>query len=104
MSTYTIDELNEPIEYVTTDGVHHYLIPVSQRNAVEFTQESDPVEYQKDVNGVTDPNLHRRVFENEDPQPEEIEPEIAFMVRDKNSYRTTYYNTHDEDSETEEIP
>lgn len=100
MSAYVIDELNIPIEYVTTDGVHHIFIPMSQRTAIEITQESDPEEYQKDVDGITDPNLHRRIFDED----ESITDVTTFTIRGKNSYRYIYNNTHDEDSETEEIP
>jgi len=97
MSAYNINDFADPIEYVTTDGVHHFLVPVSQMGATLVTQESDPEEYQKDMDGVTDPNLHRRI-------DTESEDSYSLVIRKLHSYRTRTYTTHDEDSETCEIP
>ena len=60
----------------------------------------------RDELGYTHPNLHRRI----DPQqPEESSQEYkprdySIGISNVNSYRTTTINTHNEDSETSEIP
>lgn len=60
----------------------------------------------KDAAGFTHPNLHRRT----DPQdPPEGSSEIAprdynFTISGTQSYRTTRISTHDESSETSEVP
>lgn len=63
-------------------------------------------ERQKDIQGFTHPNLHRRI----DPkQPKEGSGEVrprdyTLGIYNVNSYRTTTINTHDEESTTSEIP
>lgn len=61
---------------------------------------------EKDEIGYTHPNLHRRI-DPQEPSPDsgEVAPrEYRLNIYGKNSYRTTVINTHDEDSETSEIP
>lgn len=60
----------------------------------------------KDVNGITNPNLHRRVDAAEpEKDSDEYKPrDYSFTVHNLNSYRTTTINHHDEESETCEIP
>lgn len=94
-------DINEPIEYITTDGIHHVLYPVSQKVATKVTSETDPDEYDKDVvDGVTDPNLHRRI-------DQDVEDQYTLLIHSKHSYRTLRNSLHDEDAETlanEECP
>ena len=92
MSDYNLSDLNA-IEYVTSDGVHHVLLPVSQRIATEATTE----DIEKDELGITDPNLHRRI-------DNEAESDYSLGVKTLHSYRTRIGKEHDEDSETCEIP
>lgn len=84
----------------------------------------DDEAYKKDQLGFTHPNLHRRVDPQQPPTPEdpnydpddpesvnraylnqEVAPrDYAFAIEGVHSYRTTTYNTHDEESTTSEIP
>jgi len=65
---------------------------------------SDSVEYRKDRNRFTSPDLHRRV----NPQPptgDEVAPRrYTFKIISKHSFRLTKIFTHDEDSIVSEIP
>ena len=93
-------DINEPIEYTDTEGNVHTFQPVSQMIAEEVTPESDPVEYQKDVDGVTNPNLHRRI-------DSEKTDEYTLVVRSKHSYRTVRrsdVSQQTEDQVDQEIP
>lgn len=62
-------------------------------------------ELAKDELGFTNPNLHRRIDPQQPTDPEEVLPRgYMFAIENGTSYRTTIINTHDEDSETSEIP
>lgn len=59
-----------------------------------------------DDHGMTNPNLHRHV-DAKTPSPEsgEVAPrKYQFAIQNVNSYRTTRIITHDEESETDEVP
>ena len=64
-------------------------------------------EERKDLeDGITKPNLHRRIDNESTPLDEgEIKPDTYDLtVQGVSSYRTTKSEYHDEDSETSEIP
>ena len=58
------------------------------------------------VDGITKPNLHRRIDNESTPLDEgEIKPDTyELTVQGVSSYRTTTHTIHDEESETSEIP
>lgn len=61
---------------------------------------------QRDENGYTNPNLHRR-SEPEDPptgDSEVLPREYKFSIHDVNGFQTTIKTVHDEESTTSEIP
>lgn len=69
--------------------------------------EAGSAEERKDLeDGVTNPNLHRRIDNESTPlSPEEVKPDTyELSVGGVSSYRTTTYTIHDEDSETSEVP
>lgn len=68
--------------------------------------EPGSAEEQKDEQGITKPNLHRRIDNESTPlSPEEVKPDTyELSVGGVSSYRTTTHTIHDEDSETSEIP
>lgn len=55
----------------------------------------------KDANGFTHPNLHRRI---DTPPDGSINRKYTLSIYGADSYRTTEYITHDEESTTSEIP
>lgn len=57
----------------------------------------ESVEMDKDDNGITNPNLHTRINQTDDTK-------YMLTVSGVNSYRTTSYNMHDEESTECEIP
>lgn len=64
-------------------------------------------EERKDLeDGITKPNLHRRIDNESTPlSPEEVKPDTyELSVGGVSSYRTTTHTIHDEDSDTSEIP
>lgn len=64
-------------------------------------------EEQKDLeDGITKPNLHRRIDNESTPlSPEEVKPDTyELSVGGVSSYRTTTHTIHDEDSDSSEIP
>lgn len=91
--TFDINSMDEPIPYVDSAGVTHYFQPISQRVARKAT----PEDIEKDEEGITDPNLHRRIATD-------TTSTYTLTIRSKYSYRTTKLNLHDEESETSEIP
>lgn len=62
------------------------------------------IEAQRDANGYTNPNIHRRI----EPQPVEapaVKPySYQFTIQNNCSYRLTNRYVHDEDSITSEVP
>ena len=67
---------------------------------------TDP-EYEKDmVDGITDPNLHRRIDEDLTVlQPEQVEKDThSILIGGTNSFRSTEHYYHDEESTTSEVP
>ncbi len=62
----------------------------------------------RDEHGYTHPNLHRRIDPHtihDDKDHMELKPrQYTIGVLGTNSYRTTEMFTHDEDSETSEVP
>lgn len=62
-------------------------------------------EKQRDDVGFTHPNLHRRV-DSKDPAdyPEKSPRDYKLSIQGLYSLRTTIKNTHDEESNEEEIP
>jgi hypothetical protein len=69
--------------------------------------EPDSEEERKDlVDGITKPNLHRRIDNESTPlSPEEVKPDTyELSVGGVSSYRTTTHTIHDEESTTTEIP
>lgn len=62
----------------------------------------------RDEHGYTHPNLHRRIDPHtihDDNDHMELKPrQYTIGVLGTNSYRTTEMFTHDEDSETSEVP
>lgn len=77
-----------------------YDMPVmGQGNMKQLT----PEDQIRDDNGFTNPNLHRRIH------PHQYEGELDareynLAIQGVNSYRTTKYPIHDEDSITSDIP
>ena len=65
-----------------------------------------PEDIEKDTQGITEPNLHRRIDEDRaDRMKGEVEKDhYTLSVQAVNSYRTTKHNTHDEESTVSEIP
>lgn len=64
-------------------------------------------EERKDLeDGITKPNLHRRIDNESTPLQEgEVAPDrYDLTVCGVNSYRTTTHTIHDEDSDSSEIP
>lgn len=61
---------------------------------------------EKDEEGITKPNLHRRIDEDLTVlQPDEVEKDThSLQVSALNSYRSTTQYYHDEESTTSEIP
>lgn len=57
-----------------------------------------PEDIQKDEEGVTDPNLHRRIRSGNSST------EFTLCVQSVNSYRTKKKNIHKEGSTTSEVP
>lgn len=68
--------------------------------------EEGSVEEQKDKFGYTNPNLHRRVDASADhiSANEPLPRSYELGIYNVNSYRTVTRHTHDEESETCEIP
>ena len=69
--------------------------------------EPDSEEERKDLeDGITKPNLHRRIDNEDTPKQEgEVAPDTYNLtVCGVNSYRTTTHTIHDEDSDSSEIP
>ena len=62
----------------------------------------------RDEHGYTHPNIHRRIDPHtihDDKDHMELKPrQYTIGVLGTNSYRTTEMFTHDEDSETSEVP
>lgn len=62
----------------------------------------------RDEHGYTHPNLHRRIDPHtihDDKDHMELKPRhYTIGILGTNSYRTTEMFTHDEDSETSEVP
>lgn len=63
---------------------------------------------ERDEHGYTHPNLHRRIDPHtihNDTDHMEFKPrQYTIGILSTNSYRTTEMFTHDEDSETSEVP
>lgn len=61
---------------------------------------------EKDEEGITKPNFHRRIDEDLTVlQPDEVAKDTySLQVSGLNSYRNTEHYYHDEDSTTSEIP
>lgn len=91
------------------------IVPTAQGPATKIESGSD--EEKKDQQtGYTNPNLHRRIVEGEDVSSDDKSFELSgysgsslslsykLGVHGTNSYRTTEYVVHDEDSTTSEIP
>lgn len=68
-------------------------------------KEASDEDVAKDEKGFTMPNLHRRLDPQQPTSLYEVAPrEYQIGVYEKDSYRTTKINTHDEESEYDEIP
>lgn len=68
-------------------------------------KEASDEDVAKDEKGFTMPNLHRRLDPQQPTSSYEVAPrEYQIGVYEKDSYRTTKINTHDEESEYDEIP
>ena len=66
---------------------------------------ADAEALQKDENGFTHPNLHRRIkVDRPLGEDEHLPREYALAVYGVDSYRTTESFVHDEESTTEETP
>lgn len=85
--------------YVDSEGNEREYPQTGQGPAVKV--EPGSIEESRDETGFTHPNLHRRV----DPQltdfnyPAEFKPRsYDFQIQGHNSFRTTTYNTHDENA------
>lgn len=66
---------------------------------------ADTEALQKDLQGFTHPNLHRRVRTNRPIREDEYAQRgYEFEVRGVDSYRTTHSFVHDEESTTKESP
>ena len=126
---YSVDDLQHLTYYDTHVQLQPY--PSTGQGSATVVQDSsgnilDETAYNKDIDaGFTNPNLHRRVdiqdppeqipdteYNPDDPDSvdksylnHEIAPhEIDISIRGKNSYRTTTYTVHNEESITTEIP
>ena len=62
---------------------------------------ANDADIERDETGFTSPNLHRRIFTSPD-KTENVEYKVGIHGFD--SYRTTEYILHDEESTTSEIP
>lgn len=69
--------------------------PMAQGDMTQIT-DPDSVEYKRDVIGFTHPNLHKRMDSENDI--------YTIRVHGLNAYRYEDTSTHDEESETSEIP
>ena len=67
---------------------------------------ANSVDIDHDVAGITYPNLHRRIDNEDTPiEDDEVAPDTYdITVKGVNSYRTTNHTVHDEASTTSEIP
>lgn len=65
---------------------------------------ADETALQKDEQGFTHPNLHRRVDITTAVAPEVANREYDLAIRGVSSYRTTTSFTHDEEATTTEMP
>lgn len=79
-----------------------------QGSAVKLseTNPSDSSELARDAEGITNPNLHRRV-DAQQPNSNlgELSPRsYQFTVASRYSYRTTQIHLHEEDSTESELP
>lgn len=81
------------INYTTTDGQTHTLVFMGQGVA----KIADADDIAKDEHGFTNPNLHRRINNQDDKS-------YTIGIYGLNSYRTTKTVTHNEDSTTTEVP
>lgn len=96
---------------VKSDEVFTF-IPVGQNNAKIVSKGSTVIsdkDYQRDRNGYTNPNLHRRIetpsiVTDEDKAQGILDYDYKLGIYGLNSYRTTEVITHDEESEISEIP
>lgn len=66
--------------------------------------EAKSEEANKDEIGFTNPNLHRRIETDLEKPDGVLDMEISLRVQGVESYRTTSYTVHDEESTTCEIP
>lgn len=66
--------------------------------------EDNSAEADKDEVGFTNPNLHRRMKTELEKPDDVLDMEISLRVQGVESYRTTSYTVHDEESTTCEIP
>lgn len=73
---------------------------------LEVSNPLDAAELRNDAEGITHPNLHRRVDAKEpELDANELFPRsYKFAVASKYSYRTTQIHLHDENSERSELP
>lgn len=124
--TYSVEDLQN-----LTYGVDHKAYTATGQGSSTVIQDSsgtilDADAYDRDINaGFTNPNLHRRVDIQDppelvpDPNYDPTDPEsvdrsylnkelaphkIDIAIRGTNSYRTTTYTVHNEESTTTEIP
>lgn len=67
---------------------------------------ADSIDLQHDATGITYPNLHRRIDNENTPlSGEEVAPDTYLLtVGGVNSYRTTTHTVYDEDSNDSEVP
>lgn len=91
--------------YLLREDKVFVFIPTGQNNAVKASDE----DLQRDKNGFTNPYLHRRINEPsvltaEDTEQGIVDYNYKLGIYGTNSYRTTEIITHDEESETSEIP
>ena len=84
------------------DDIRMENIPLAQGPAKPATAD----DLVKDAEGVTYPNLHRRIDNESTPLEEgEVSPDTySLVVQAVNSYRNTKHTVHDEESTTSEIP
>lgn len=77
--------------------------PQTAQGEAKLATEQD---LEKDVNGITNPNLHRRIDNQDTPKEDkEIESDTYIVsVNAVNSFRTTKHTVHDEESDESEIP
>ena len=117
--------------YEDSDGVLHDYPVMGQGPAVVVSKEEDgditvyrEADYERDVTGFTNPNLHRRTDPGDPPTPtdpnydptkpgsvdrsylnQEIQPRsYEFTIGGVHSYRTVTMHVHDEESIDSEIP